>query len=150
MIHIIQGFKLSTRDPVDVRLVLSKEEMCNMDDDEMPSKYFAVCTDDSLLYAYDKETTPNEDTGKFTVYSASVIDSISINGVTLPISTSKNVDLPLATAEQYGLIMPGKGLSVANDGQLVIDFNSIEDESIPFEKINFEGAIIDASNISII
>lgn len=143
MIHVIQGFKLLTREAVDNRLLLSKIEMASINDNQMPDKYFAVCKDDGYLYMYDKSKVPNNETGKFEKYSNNKIETISINGVELPID-GKNVDLPTATAERYGLIIPGNGLK-SIDGVLTIDFNAIEDESIPIEKIDFRNVTINAN-----
>lgn len=149
MISVVQGFKLSTREAVDNRLVLSKAEMLAIKDSQMPDKYFAVCKDDGCLYLYDKSrVTVNGETGKFEKFSSSKIESISVNGEELPI-VGTNVDLPLATAERYGMIITGKGLKAVN-GVVTLDFNTLDDKAIPFEKIDFENVIIDASNISVI
>lgn len=148
MIRVVQGFKLFTREAVDNRLLLSKAEMRTIKDNQMPDKYFAVCKEDGYLYLYDKSREfIDSETGKFVQFSANKIESISIDGRELPIS-GKNIDLPLATAERYGLIITGKGLQSAN-GVVSLDFNSLDDEFIPFEKIDFRDVIIDASNISI-
>ena len=75
MIRVIQGFRLSTRDAVDSRLVLTKEQMRTMNDNQMPDKYFAVCLDDGLLYTYNKEAELDDlarsdsGTGKFKQYA---------------------------------------------------------------------------------
>lgn len=150
MIQIVQGFRVSTRDAVDNRILLTKAEMRTINDNQMPDKYFAVCKDDGTLYLYDKarEITNDSETGKFEQFSASKIESISIDGVELPI-VSKNVDLPTATADRYGMIMTGRGLKSEN-GVVTLDFNTLDDGAIPFEKVNFEGVVIDANNISII
>lgn len=145
MIQIIQGFELLTREAIDNRLVLSKAEMLSVNDNQMPDTYFAVCTDDKKLYVYNKDSNPSEETGKFTLYNGSTIESISINGVKLPIENF-NVDLPIATASKYGFSMPGYGIT-AVDGKYSIDFNAIDDSSIPAEKINWENVVIDGTNI---
>lgn len=145
MIQIIQGFELLTREAIDNRLVLSKAEMLSVNDNQMPDTYFAVCTDDKKLYVYNKDSNPSEETGKFTLYNGSTIESISINGVKLPIENF-NVDLPIATASKYGFSMPGYGI-IAVDGKYSIDFNAIDDGSIPAEKINWENVVIDGTNI---
>ena len=112
----------------------------------MPDKYFAVCKDDGCLYLYDKSSCPcNSETGKFIKYSSSKIDSITINGVEIPIE-NRNIDIPLATAERYGIVMLGKGLKSV-DGVVTLDFNSIDDESIPFEKLDLRGLVIDGTSI---
>lgn len=145
MIQIIQGFELLTREAIDNRLVLSKAEMLSVNDNQMPDTYFAVCTDDKKLYVYNKDSNPSEETGKFTLYNGSTIESISINGVKLPIENF-NVDLPIATASKYGFSMPGYGITSV-DGKYSIDFNAIDDGSIPAEKINWENVVIDGTNI---
>lgn len=145
MIQIIQGFELLTREAVDNRLVLSKAEMLSVNDNQMPDTYFAVCKDDKKLYVYNKDSNPSEDTGKFRLYSGATIETISINGVELPIENF-NVDLPIATASKYGFSMPGYGIT-AVDGKYSIDFNAIDDGSIPVEKINWENVVIDGTNI---
>lgn len=146
MIQIIQGFELLTREAVDNRLVLSKAEMLSVNDNQMPDTYFAVCSDDKKLYIYNKDSNPSEETGKFTLYkNGSTIESISINGIELPIENF-NVDLPIATASKYGFSIPGYGIT-AIDGKYSIDFNAIDDGSIPVEKINWENVVIDGTNI---
>ena len=157
MISIVQGFRVMTRDAVDNRILLSKSEMRNINDSQMPEKYFAICKDDGKLYLYDKsrvvaatlaEGDTDESTGKFTMFSSGTIESISVDGVKLPI-VDMNVALPLITNLQHGLAKAGKGIS-ANEGVISIDFNAVEDESLSYKKVNFNGATINGGNISII
>ena len=59
-------FKYGGLSALDIRTVLSKEQMTNMQDTQMPDKYFAICTDDAKLYIYDKSANvTNSTTGKF-------------------------------------------------------------------------------------
>ena len=156
MISIVQGFKLLTRDAVDNRILLTKSEMKSINDSQMPDKYFAICKDDGKLYLYDKsrvldasdEVEDGEDTGKFTLFSAGTIESISINGKRIPI-VDKNVELPLVSENGFGLVKAGKGINAA-DGIISIDFNAIDDGYISYKKVNFDGATINGGNISII
>lgn len=155
MISIVQGFKVMTRDAIDNRILLSKSEMCSINDNQMPDKYFAICKDDGMLYLYDKSRevaevadADTESTGKFTLFSSGKIESISVNGETLPIN-DLNVDLPLISNAQFGLAKAGKGI-VAKDGVISLDFNATDDHSLSFKKVNFDGATINGGNISII
>ena len=157
MISIVQGFKVMTRDAIDNRILLSKSEMRTINDSQMPEKYFAICKDDGKLYLYDKsrvaaatlaEGDTDESTGKFTMFSSGTIESISVDGVKLPI-VDMNVALPLITNLQHGLAKAGKGIS-ANEGVISIDFNAVDDESLSYKKVNFNGATINGGNISII
>ena len=146
MINVIQGFKLSARDPIDARLLMTKKEMREIKDNMMPDKYFTICKENGLLYIYDKDRTQEEigatDTGKFTLVNSSKIDAITIDGETLPIDESI-VDIPKALADKYGVIKLGTGLKNDDDGTVTIDFNSFADGIIPQSKINFtNGGII--------
>ena len=74
MITAIQGFELKTREAIDNRLVLSKVEMLNVNDNHMPEKYFAVCKDDGYLYIYNKNSALiTSETGKFKKYFANSV-----------------------------------------------------------------------------
>lgn len=150
MISIVQGFKMMTRDAVDNRILLTTEEMKTINDSQMPEKYFAICKDNGRLYLYDKsrELNGDEETGKFVKFAEGAINSISINGNEIPI-TDANIDLPLITKDGFGLAKPGNGIGV-EDGEIFIDFNSLDDESMSFKKINFAGASINGGNISVI
>jgi len=150
MIQVVQGFRLSTRDAVDNRLLLTKAEMRSINDNQMPDKYFAICKDDGKLYLYDKSkvvdtlgrSTDEEDTGKFTLFSAATITSIVVNGEELPCNDGI-IDLPITSDENFGLVKIGKGLA-STGGVITIDFNSLDDEIIPASKIDFSGMVIDA------
>jgi len=149
MIQVVQGFRVSTRDAVDNRLLLTKAEMRTVKDTQMPEKYFTICKDDGMLYLYDKSATAGAETGKFTQFSSSKIESISVNGQVLPIDTNKNVDLPLATAERLGLVKLGLGFEIGSNDEIVFNFNALPDGTIPASKINWENTVIDGSNIPI-
>ena len=141
MIKSIQGFELKTREAIDNRLVLSKAEMLVINDNQMPDRYFAVCRDDDYLYVYNKDTPIiSSETGKFRKYSYCKIESISINGVELPIN-NYNVNLPLTDSSTYGVSKPGIGIA-AVDGVYNIDFNAIDDYTIPINKVDWQNAII--------
>ena len=60
-----QAFLRVSKNPIDDSFVLSKAEMIGINDDLMPEKYFCVCSDDGLMYTYDKSATPSSATGKF-------------------------------------------------------------------------------------
>ena len=66
--------------PVDTRLVLSKQEMCNASDSFLPDVYFALCKDDGQFYIYNKANQPNEDTGKFVISTDSTSLNITVDG----------------------------------------------------------------------
>ena len=60
------GFELSTAAAIDKRIYLSKAEMLTAEEVyRLPDVYFCICTDDGKFYLYNKDNTPNEETGKY-------------------------------------------------------------------------------------
>lgn len=83
--EVTRPFLLQKNFPVDTRLVLSKQEMLEMDDTGMPNTYFALCKDEGHFYLYNKNSEPNEVTGKFTPITEVVetyIDSFDAGEIT--------------------------------------------------------------------
>lgn len=68
-IKIGQAFERTSANPIDLSLTLTKAQMLAVDDDLMPNRYFTVCQDDGKLYMYDKNATPNAQTGKYSIVS---------------------------------------------------------------------------------
>ena len=64
-IKITQGFKITSNDPIDANLTLTKAEMKSVNEDLIPDKYLTVCQDDGQLYIYNKDNTVDDNTGKF-------------------------------------------------------------------------------------
>ena len=65
MISTGTGFKILSRDSIDERFILSKDQMLNIDEAVQPENYFCVCTDDSMLYVYNVNNPVDAETGKF-------------------------------------------------------------------------------------
>ena len=65
MISTGTGFKVLSRDSIDERFILSKDQMLNIDEAVQPENYFCVCTDDSMLYVYNVNNPEDPETGKF-------------------------------------------------------------------------------------
>ena len=71
-IELPQGLKITSKQPVDTRILLKKSAMLTVDENMMPAKYFAICMDDGKLYLYNKSNDINSETGKFRVLEANV------------------------------------------------------------------------------
>lgn len=69
-IDIGTSFNIQTNLPIDDRLVLTKAEMLDMNDNIMPSVYLCTCSDDGLLYLYNKNNEVDAETGKFRIMKA--------------------------------------------------------------------------------
>ena len=68
-IQMGSGFTIGSSEPIDSRLVMSKDQMLNINPLTQPEKYFCVCSDDSLIYVYDANNADDPATGKFRVVS---------------------------------------------------------------------------------
>jgi hypothetical protein len=64
---VSKPFLYKTTAPVDTRLVLTKKEMREANDNYLPDTYFALCKDDGHFYLYNKNNEANETIGKFTL-----------------------------------------------------------------------------------
>lgn len=71
-IELPQGLKITSKQPVDTRILLKKSAMLTVDENMMPAKYFAICMDDGKLYLYNKSNDINSETGKFRALEANV------------------------------------------------------------------------------
>ena len=90
MINLPQGFKVSSSEPIDARILLTKEEMKNINQNIMPNIYFALCKDDGKLYLYNKNYSFNDITGYFSLYESQVYaDSITQEDIDLIIGKVK-------------------------------------------------------------
>ena len=90
MIILPQGFKVSSSEPMDARILLTKEEMKNINQNIMPDIYFALCKDDGKLYLYNKNNSFNDITGYFSLYESQVYaDSITQEDIDLIIKKIK-------------------------------------------------------------
>lgn len=74
-INLIDGFNVTTTDPIDTRIVLTKDQMKNTNDNAMPENYFCICKssddDNGKMFVYSKTNTVDEKTGKFRLYGSS-------------------------------------------------------------------------------
>ena len=90
MIILPQGLKVSSSEPIDTRILLTKEEMKNINQNIMPDIYFALCKDDGKLYLYNKNNSFNDITGYFSLYeSQAYVDSITQEDIDLIIANIK-------------------------------------------------------------
>ena len=67
-INIPSAFQLGASVPIDTRMILTKQQMLNMNDNIMPAVYFAFCEADGAFYLYTKSTAQADldpETGKF-------------------------------------------------------------------------------------
>lgn len=86
-------FVRKSANPIDASLTLTKEQMLAVNDNLMPEYYFTICQDDGDLYLYDKNATPDAETGKFSKLEGGggggssdytdLTNKPQINGVTL-------------------------------------------------------------------
>lgn len=82
-IKIPVSIDVISANPIDTRLVLSKDEMFDTIDVKMPDVYFTICSDDGNLYIYNKQNDLDPDTGKYRLVKSDmdevVLDEKSIS-----------------------------------------------------------------------
>lgn len=66
-IKVLGGLKVITADPIETRLVLTKEQMLNTKDEQMPDVYFTICSEDGNLYLYNKKNEIDKLTGRYRI-----------------------------------------------------------------------------------
>ena len=71
-IQLPSSLEIKSRNPIDVRILLTKEQMLAIDYRQLPEKYLAICKDDGKLYLYDVANENNAETGKYRVLEADV------------------------------------------------------------------------------
>lgn len=75
MLNFPNGFSITSTEPIDSRLVMTKAEMLAVKKAKMPQVYLTVCVDDGQLYIYNSANTLDEETGRFRrVESSGTID----------------------------------------------------------------------------
>lgn len=86
MIPLPQGFRIGSVDPIDTRLVLTQQEMRNINDLTMPDVYFAICKDDNQVYIYNKVNDKDIETGRFRLYAAAT-GEVAPDGTTVKVES---------------------------------------------------------------
>ena len=119
------GFKIGNTDPIDSRIVLSKEQMLSQNDNVMPSKYFTICSDDGKIYLYDKNNEISEETGKFRL--AFIDLSEDVNELKLQVQNLNN-----EITKKQDLLTAGNNITIEQDseGNLVISASSSSDITV--------------------
>ena len=69
-LQINDSFQINSAVSIDTRIMLTKNEMLNVDENLMPDVYFAICTD-GKFYLYNKTNSVDPTTGKFRVLEGS-------------------------------------------------------------------------------
>ena len=135
MISTGTGFKVLSRDSIDERFILSKDQMLNIDEAVQPENYFCVCTDDSMLYVYNVNNPVDAETGKFrkvgsnesvdpSIFQKSNDDSLITEDKTIVGAINELENIKLDKPETDGT--PGQILVLQDDGSLAYQDNVSE------------------------
>ena len=135
MISTGTGFKVLSRDSIDERFILSKDQMLNIDEAVQPENYFCVCTDDSMLYVYNVNNPVDAETGKFrkvgsnesvdpSIFQKSNDDSLITEDKTIVGAINELENIKLDKPETDGT--PGQILVLQDDGSLAYADNVTE------------------------
>ena len=124
MINFPNGFLVTSKEPIDSRLVLTKEEMRNVKAARMPDNYLAVCKDDSKLYIYNIANDIDPEVGRFRLYTAEVTED------------KMAVMLPGALRSALNAQAEDSGLEVDSEGNIKVsldsDYLKVNDNHITF------------------
>lgn len=86
-IKLATGFNIGSKDLIDDRLVLTKEQMLNINEAVYPDHFFSLCSDDNKIYVFDVNNDAlDPEVGKFKLY-ASGEGGVTIDDVTPSTST---------------------------------------------------------------
>ena len=88
-ININAGFELGSKQPLDSRQYLTKEQMLNINENIMPDAYFCICKNDGNIYTYNKDNEIDPETGKFRQVNS---DVTKLQYIVMPEITEENKD----------------------------------------------------------
>ena len=88
-ININAGFELGSKQPLDSRQYLTKEQMLNINENIMPDAYFCICKNDGNIYTYNKDNEIDPETGKFRKVNS---DVTKLQYIVMPAITEENKD----------------------------------------------------------
>lgn len=86
-ININAGFELGSKQPLDSRQYLTKEQMLNINENIMPDAYFCICKNDGNIYTYNKNNEIDPETGKFRQVNS---DVTKLQYIVMPEITEEN------------------------------------------------------------
>ena len=66
-INLGGGFHIGSKQPIDDRLIMTKSEMLNVNENTFPDFYMCVCSDDGAIYTFNVSNEANDKTGKFRI-----------------------------------------------------------------------------------
>lgn len=131
-INFPNGFYITSQEPIDARIILTKAEMKAQLDARMPDVYLAICKDDGKVYLYNKDNEVDPDLGKFRLQEA----EISEDGLALK--------LPGALAKAIAKQEEPSGLTVDSEGNIKVSLDSDFLEIGPDNHITFSDFIIES------
>lgn len=132
-VNILQGFKVTSTQPIDSRIIMSKAEMRNINSNIMPDKYICICRDDGAFYTYDKTLVPSATTGYFIPYEEKIDVAKAIE------AALDSVARKAALEAAVGKTLPGALKSALDDTTLaegIIDNFNKNQFKVDSKKIN--------------
>ena len=87
-INLGGGFHIGSKQPIDDRLIMTKDEMLNVNENTFPNVYMCICSDDGAIYTFNVSNEANAETGKFRIIEGG-------NGVSVDCYTKSEIDTKL-------------------------------------------------------
>lgn len=127
------GFNITSKEAIDSRLILSKEEMRALKKAQMPDKYLTICKDDGKLYLWDSLNELDPETGRFRLSTKQIeadldeaLRQIQELNDTLVSKIDEQIKLTLPSALKTHLeaqSLADSGLEVDEDGNIRVKLN---------------------------
>ena len=81
-INLGGGFHIGSKQPIDDRLIMTKSEMINVNENIYPDVYMCVCSDDGAIYTFNINNEANDETGKFRIAEGSgAVEDVDLTGL---------------------------------------------------------------------
>lgn len=144
MKSIPYGFTVEAYEPIDNRLILTKEQMKTAHEDmSLPDNYFAFCIDDNSWYEYsyarEEAGDLDPETGYYRLVPSGLVNDVLVNGVSV-------VEDKIAKVEVIDDVKVD-GSSVVEDGVANIDLSDKQDKLTAGDKIKIENNVISVEGI---
>lgn len=114
-INFSNGFIITSKEPIDSRLVMTKAEMLAIKKARMPDNYFCLCSDDGKIYVYDATAEVDPELGRFRLANEDIEGDIED-------IVDQLAEMNAALEEKQDKLTAGDGIIIEEDteGRLII------------------------------
>ena len=107
-INLGGGFQIGSKQPIDDRLIMTKSEMINVNENIYPDVYVCVCSDDGAIYTFNINNEANAETGKFRIAEGSgAVEDVDLTGLFMTndeVTTMLDGIFGISTVAYYNMV----------------------------------------------